>query len=255
MTGEHASQAIEGTGGRGFHADVRGLCEALGSSCEPPPSSKRSEAATQPYANPFADTLAAGGSSFAGDRPDWCVDVGTALLTMTTFELWEAIERAQVLPWMRVWREGMECWTPIGEIAEFTWAIAGTPAPPAEPEAPPSIDPALDPAPPAADPDAIEAPPESTIRPAPAYRGTRWIALGSAVALAAIISAIVMGGGSSPAPPAETRVASHAPAAEAVATAAPVPVLSLQAAPAKAARHDDPGQHRLPRDGRRGYGR
>jgi hypothetical protein len=255
MTGEHACQAIEDRRAEGFHADVRSLCEALASQGGPP-SSQRSEAATRPYADPFADTLAAGASSFASDRPDWCVDVGSALLTMTTFELWEALERGQVLSWMRVWREGMECWTPVGEIAELTWAIAGTPAPPAEPEVPMPSLPSVDPAPLLALPETNEAPPQSVIRPAPVpqrHRAGRWIALGSAVAIAAVISAIVSGG-SPPAPPPEARGASAPPVTDTS------PIVSVRAAndapaPVAAARHDERGQRRLPRDGRRGYGR
>jgi hypothetical protein len=257
MTGEHACQEIEDRRGGGFHADVRGLCEALGSSGEPPPSSRRSAAATQPYTDPFADTLTAAAQGFASDRPDWCVDVGSALLTMTTFELWEALERGQVLPGMRVWREGMECWTPVGEIAELTWAIAGTPSPPADPEAPPPAPPSAAPRPSLAPPEVTEAPPSSTIRPVPVSprsSGARWIALGSAVAVAAVVSAIVVGGSSPPEPPAETRGAALPPVTE---TAAPALKLSVQAppAPAAATRHDERGQRRLPRDGRRTYGR
>ncbi|APR83633.1 Hypothetical protein A7982_08982 [Minicystis rosea] len=43
---------------------------------------------------------------------------------MTTFELWSAIERGEVAAWMRVWREGLECWTPLGELPELQWAVA-----------------------------------------------------------------------------------------------------------------------------------
>jgi hypothetical protein len=259
MNGEHAYQTIDDRRDAGFHADVRGLCEALGGDAAPP-SSRRSEAATQPYADPFADTVAAGGSSFASDCPEWCVDVGSALLTMTTFELWEALERGRVAPGMRVWREGMECWTPVGEVSELTWAIAGTPAPPAEPEAfppaplaPSEVAP-LELAPPElASPETDEVPPESAIRPlpvSPRFRGARWIALGSAVAIAAIVSAIVVGGGSPPAPPAETRGASAPPVAEHAATV-PSPLVKDPPAPLAATRHDERGQRRLPRDGRR----
>jgi hypothetical protein len=83
-------------------------------------------------ADPFADTEGAPPGA-AGVR-DWCVDRGDALVTMSTFELWGALERADVAPWMRVWREGMECWTPAGELMELSWASAGTPQPAVESE-------------------------------------------------------------------------------------------------------------------------
>ena len=132
MNGGQACQTTGETRKATFHADVRGLC---GAPSEPPPSSGRSEAATQPY-DAYADTLAPP-SSFSDARPQWCIDTGALLLTMTTFELWEALERGEVLAWMRVWREGMECWTPVGEIADFAWALATIPAPTPCPSCPP----------------------------------------------------------------------------------------------------------------------
>jgi hypothetical protein len=193
---------------------------------------------------------------------------------MTTFELWEALERAQVLAWMRVWREGMECWTPIGEIPEFTWAIAGTPHPPSDPEALAERDTELPEAPPAAPP-ASEPPPQSGTRaiepPAPwgrpgareragfvAPRGpivtaARWVALGSAVALVAVVSALVATSDPEPPPPAETRGAAAQRSPEAPAPElAPPPHVS---APQATLLHDERGQRRQPRDGRRAYRR
>ncbi len=129
MNGGYQCRTIEETNGAAVPADLRGSSATAGAESRPPPSSGRSEAVTRAYADPYADTHA----SFGSTHPHWCVDVGTGLLTLTTFELWEALERGQVLAWMRVWREGMECWTPVGEIAEFAWAVAGTPAPPSAP--------------------------------------------------------------------------------------------------------------------------
>lgn len=260
MNGGQACRTIQETRAASFHADVRGLCAAPrdgsgawppGAPSEPPPS-RRSHAATQPCTDPYADTLAAP-SSLSEGRPQWCVDTGGGLDTMTTFELWEALERGQVLAWMRVWREGMECWTPVGEIAEFAWAIASIPEihPEAlpEPELPadahtgPLSTPTLTPEPP---------PPESAIRPVIGpLPGARWIALGSAVALAAVISAIFL------------RLSAPPPAPGAVSGAsapAETPVLVLPSIPAErpapeAAHHDERGQRRLPRGGRRAYGR
>jgi hypothetical protein len=88
---------------------------------------RRSEVDTMPVSDPFT------GVSIG--RSDWCVDVGPALLSMTTFELWSAIERSEVAAWMRVWREGMECWTPVQEVTELRWALENA-APVPMPEAP-----------------------------------------------------------------------------------------------------------------------
>jgi hypothetical protein len=254
MNGGHGCLTIEDTKSAGFHADVRSLCDALGTSSEPPPSSGRSEAATQPYTDPFADTLASP-ASFANASPDWCVDVGTMLLTLSTFDLWEALERGQVLAWMRVWREGMECWTPVGEIPEFAWAIAGTPRPPAEPEALPEPDPPAEArtGPLHAPTVTVEPPPESAVRPiaAPVPRplhGVRWIAIGSAVAVAAVVSAI-FARSNVPPPPAET-VGATSP----LEGAQPRQPAEDKPAP-EAAHHDERGQRRLPRGGGHTYGR
>lgn len=92
----------------------------------------RSEAKTRGYgdpgADPFAETVASFGTGSSRRRPEWCVDFGLTLATMTTFELWNAVERGDVGPALLVWREGMECWTPVGRLAEFSWAMR-SPAP------------------------------------------------------------------------------------------------------------------------------
>ena len=263
MSGGQACRTIEETRKASFHADVRGLCaaprepsgaEGSGAPSAPPPSSGRSEAATQPYTDAYADTLAAPSSLREGES-EWCVDTGALFHTMTTFELWEALERGQVLAWMRVWREGMECWTAVGEIAEFAWALVSIPAPlPAPPEPLPEPElpadahtgptPTVAPEPP---------PPSSAVRPVVRpLRGAGWIALGSAVALAAVITAILVrlaapppaplatSGASAPVEPVETAVSPPAPADP------PEP---------QATHHDERGQRRLPRGGRRAYGR
>jgi GYF domain 2 len=257
MNGGHAFQTIEDTGSASFHADFRSLRGELGAPSEPPPSSGRSEASTRPCADPFADTMASP-ASFASDHPHWCVDVGEALLSMTTFELWEGLERGQVTAWMRVWREGMECWTPVGEIAEFTWAIAGTPDPTRPPEPAPEPEPPAEARtdPPHAPTALVEPPPVSTIRPVTPLAhhdlgGARWIALGSAVAVAAVVAAIFAHSDPPQAPPAP--IAGATPAALRLEDA-PGPRLEDAPAP-EAAHHEERGQHRLPRDGRRAYGR
>jgi hypothetical protein len=258
MNGGHACRATEETKTAGFHVDVRGLCEALGAPSEPPPSSSRSEDPTLAYTDPYADTLAAHGS-FASAHPDWCVDVGTKLLTLTTFELWEALERGHVLAWMRVWREGMECWTPIGEIAEFTWALAGTPPPPSEPavrsdSGPDPLDGPLCPLP------ADDAPPSSSTRPVMPPRAwarptAHWIALGSSVALLAVVSAIVVSNEPPRAHPVETRgVVEPVETAEHTGRPPPPP-LEDRGERRATMHHGERGQRRQPRDGRQAYGR
>ena len=255
MNGGHACLTIEDTKSAGFHADVRSLCDALGTSSEPPPSSGRSEAATQPYADPFADTLASP-ASFASARPDWCVDTGTMLLTMSTFDLWEALERGQVLAWMRVWREGMECWTPVGEIPDFAWAIACTPRPPVEPEALPESEPPAE-----ARTGPLHAP-TVTVEPPPGERGPP---------IAAPVPRPLYGVRCDPQsdPPSRSArwcrrifarpIAAPPPPGSEVGVTSPLegaqpPHPEDKPAP-EAAHHDERGQRRLPRGGGHTYGR
>jgi hypothetical protein len=268
--GAEAWRKIEGTGPGGAPASAA--------------RRRRSQAETLPASDPSARLVAA--------RPDWCVDEGDRLLTMSTFELWAALEHADVLPWMRVWREGMECWTPVGELPEFAWAIATTPRPasaprpassaaadpsPPAPAAAPAAaandaaPPALRPSPPASLPEITPAP--VTVRSPADPRGTRWVALGSAIAVAALGLALMgSGAAGSAAPlvpaaavaPAAIEPAATAPAAAAVMAATAVETSSAEPpAPAllspsahPAVRRDDRGQRRLPRGGRRPvYGR
>ena len=46
----------------------------------------------------------------------WCVDLGHAIVCMSTAELCELVERATLDCNTRVWRDGMGCWTPLGEL-------------------------------------------------------------------------------------------------------------------------------------------
>lgn len=91
------------------------------------PCSSRPMAETQAYSGPIS-SQAFPSEPFAPEglleeRTDWCVDLGSVLASMDTFELWEAIDRGHVHAEMRVWREGMECWTPIGQVSELTLAL------------------------------------------------------------------------------------------------------------------------------------
>ena len=227
-------------------------------------------------ADPFADTQAALPDSALGRR-DWCVDRGDALLTMTTFELWAAIERSEVAPWMRVWREGMECWTPAGELIELSWAVANTPHPAAE-----AITGPLPPPPPL--PRRLSSLTERTDTPAPASgtvsrvprestavraearsqpRGARWVALGSLVAAASIAAAFVGTTGfdvaapaapvSAVAPPARVADQADLPGLPGSPELAPPP--PAEPPPAEPARREERGQRRLPRGGGHAYGR
>lgn len=68
-----------------------------------------------------------------GDGPPslpWCVDRGAALEAMSTTALWRALDAGILPPETRVWREGMECWTPASQVRELRWTVARlSPAP------------------------------------------------------------------------------------------------------------------------------
>jgi hypothetical protein len=173
------------------------------------------------------------------------------MLAMTTFELWEALERGHVVASMRVWREGMECWTPIGEVGEFAWSGSGSPEHPLDDATLFTADGASG-APPIQE--GPTPPPESTLRPVCSETNPApWIALGSAVAVVAVVSAINV-------------QARSAPAFELAGVASGVaqPTLPVAVAPSghetalgsePAPEHCERGQRRLPRGGRRAYGR
>ena len=46
---------------------------------------------------------------------------------MTTIELWTALDWGEIQAYVRVWREGMECWTPAGEVPELACALVNAP--------------------------------------------------------------------------------------------------------------------------------
>ncbi|WP_437315908.1 hypothetical protein [Sorangium sp. So ce385] len=68
----------------------------------------------------------------AESRP-WCVDRGDWLEAMSTVALWRALELGELPHSTRVWREGLECWTPAGEVKALGWTIS---QPPPRDEAP-----------------------------------------------------------------------------------------------------------------------
>ncbi|WP_437633002.1 hypothetical protein [Sorangium sp. So ce854] len=63
----------------------------------------------------------------------WCVDRGDWLDAMSTVALWRALELGELPHSTRVWREGLECWTPAGEVKALGWTIS---QPPPRDEAP-----------------------------------------------------------------------------------------------------------------------
>jgi hypothetical protein len=267
----------------------------------------RAEEITRAYedrgADPFADTVASFAPGGALRKPEWCVDLGVVLLTMTTFELWTSVERGDVPAETRVWREGMECWTSIGRLPEFSWAVPGakSPAPLGALEVGVTV------RTPSAMPEAADATTGPAVREAggdlrgderedereidderPAGvptgrwwmpwggakrraalrgvpRGAKWIALGSAVAVCAILTALLAGAGhgggadGSEERPDEVvawvgaEVGGHAVVSE---VSEGRPRVNARAATMDEPRvqHEEPGRHRLRRGGKRGAG-
>jgi hypothetical protein len=178
--------------------------------------------------------LASGPGSAGGDasggrsstrrflRELWCVDLGPAIQTMSTYELWLAIAGGAVARRSAVWREGMECWTSIEDVPELACAlIDGAEARPGDDA--PLASSARSPEPPATSP----APPPSRTNDASGARaiarsgrprgGLGWITAGSAVAFVAVGLALVV---SEPPPPPPAVLGAPSPWAELAASAA-----------------------------------
>jgi hypothetical protein len=210
----------------------------------------RSAAATVPGAgvDRFAQTYPVVDESPEAPPFEWCVDLGATMITKTTFDLWTAIEQGEIGGSMLVWREGMECWTPVDHVGELALALEA--APPAAPEASPepaeaTTNPEVRRPPPAADPPRI-----SSRRQVPVRSG-RWVALGSAVAASAIAAAALTTFLAQP-PPSESSGAREPAAAPVMQGAVmsqdepkttPSEPATVSAPPPKA-RHEDRGQHR-----------
>jgi len=195
---------------------------------------------------------------------EWCVDTGGALVPMSTFELWNAIEQGGVAKDARAWCEGLECWTPIERIASHMATshtpMSATPTPAAteattNPTAPAPV--ALE--------ASVEEDAESAAQPARGRRATAQslaalrarrprgvfgVALGSAVAAAAVSAALLLRI-EAPTPP-EVRVGVTVvpPAAKPAATAETKAEDTreerrrLQSAVELGPRHTEPGQRR-----------
>ncbi len=158
----------------------------------------RSAAATVPGAgvDRFAATLAVIEELPLAPPFEWCVDLGATLITRTTFDLWAAIEQGEIGGSMLVWREGMECWTPVDRVGELSCALELAPtASMAPPEL--SVEPAEATTNPEVrtPPDSAPPPRKSSRRHVPVRRanagGGKWVALGSAVAASAIAAAML----------------------------------------------------------------
>lgn len=71
----------------------------------------------------FQDEVSFDEAMVASSRVRWCIDRGPSLDTMTTFELWLAIASGQVERDVRVWREGLECWTEVEQVPDLACAL------------------------------------------------------------------------------------------------------------------------------------
>jgi len=72
-------------------------------------------------------------------RKSWCVDRGETLEPMNDVELWDAIDRGDVTDDVLVWRDGLECWTPVADLPELgpprsSFSMRATMVSAAEPE-------------------------------------------------------------------------------------------------------------------------
>ncbi|MFO0762267.1 MAG: DUF4339 domain-containing protein [Byssovorax sp.] len=277
---------------------------------EPAPTSRRSQVETLPCppgtieAIEVIDAIDSIAARRADDAPDaqdapgeasppasererqrlmWCIDFGASMRTMSTFELWTAIERGEVRADLRVWREGMERWLPVDEVPSLAVALVAmaplvTPSPsPAAATTGPAPEVARTPAPPPhpaqrterarpahAPPPASRAaaldPGEARLGPlgrGPPRSGHALDRPRIGVAAGAITAALTLGG-KPPAPPSQAIPASPAPTQVAAAKtarpfearlASPPAASEPEAAPAEPTRahHDEAGQHRLRR--------
>ncbi|WP_438033514.1 hypothetical protein [Sorangium sp. So ce204] len=81
---------------------------------------------------PFTSHAGGAEEAPAESRP-WCIDRGDFLEAMSTVALWRALELGELPHSTRVWREGLECWTPAGDVKALGWTIS---QPPPRDEAP-----------------------------------------------------------------------------------------------------------------------
>jgi uncharacterized protein DUF4339 len=219
----------------------------------------RSAAATVPGAgvDRFAETLPFIDESLAPPPIEWCVDLGARLITRTTFDLWADIEQGEIGGNMLVWREGMECWTPVDRVGELACALELAPV-----AAPLSFEQSPEPAEATTNPEVrrppieVDPPRISSRRRVPVRTanaaGGKWIALGSAVAASAIAAAALTTFLAHPEPAMSTRPreALAAPVVQGAAMSRELPeATSIDTAPTAApppprAHHAESGQRR-----------
>jgi hypothetical protein len=228
--------------------------------CTIPVLDGRSAAATVPGAgvDRFAETLPVVEELLGAQPFEWCVDLGVTLITKTTFDLWSAIEQGKIGGNMLVWREGMECWTPVEHVGELCCALEQAP-PAALLLAEQSPEPAEATTNPEVRRPPIELdPPRISSRrhvPVRASGGGKWIALGSAVAASAIAAALLTTFLAQPPPESERMDARAAAVAPLTLTqgaamsrdlpeAASIDTVTVAAPLPPKARHAESGQHR-----------
>lgn len=227
--------------------------------CTIPVQDGRSAAATVPGAgvDRFAETLPFVDEEMLPAPPfEWCVDLGATLITKTTFDLFAAIEQGEIGGNMLVWREGMECWTPVDCVGELSCALELAP-PAALLLAEQSPEPAEATTNPEVRRRAIEAdsPRISSRRQIPVRAagagGGKWIALGSAVAASAIAAAALTtflaqppSAASAPREPATAPVTQGAVMSRELPEAASIDTVTVAAPLPPKPRHAESGQRR-----------
>ncbi|HRI66034.1 MAG TPA: DUF4339 domain-containing protein [Polyangium sp.] len=55
--------------------------------------------------------------------PEWCVDMGSSISAMSSFELWMALANGEVGPKTRVWGLGMDNWEAVRNVPELAHAL------------------------------------------------------------------------------------------------------------------------------------
>jgi hypothetical protein len=55
--------------------------------------------------------------------PEWCVDLGSSMVAISTFELWLALARGDVNAHTRVWGNGMGGWEIVADVPELAYAL------------------------------------------------------------------------------------------------------------------------------------
>ena len=59
------------------------------------------------------------------DSGPWCVDDGVSIHVMKSRDIYDAVERGDLTPETKVWRDGRACWLAIAECHELTVEPSG----------------------------------------------------------------------------------------------------------------------------------